>query len=223
MKAGRIDKKAWDKVYRDEGNVFRKEPQEGMSKVVRLFEENGVKRVLDLGCGTGRHLVYLAKRHFEVYGIDISEHGVRLSGEWLKAEGLKAKLTVGDIYKKLPYGDDFFGAIISVRSLHHGKIEWIRGLVSEMVRVLEPGGYVFITVNKHVPLKYVPKERRYGIDYVAPRTYVILGGPEKGLPHYMFNMDILRRTFKDFTIYQLWIDRINHYCLLGRLKSKSTA
>jgi SAM-dependent methyltransferase len=221
MRAERINKKAWDRVYREDGNVFRERPQEGMPQAVRLFEKNGVKRVLDLGCGTGRHLVYLAKHHFDVYGIDIAEHGVKLSQEWLRAEGLRAELKVGDIYKKLPYADDFFGAIISVRTLHHGKIGWIRGLVAEMVRVLEPGGFIFITVKRHVPLKYVPKDRRFDIRYIAPRTYVILGGRERGLPHYRFNEDLLRRTFKDFQVLKLWTDRMNHFCLLGRLRKES--
>jgi len=217
-KVNRINKKAWDKVFRDEGKVWET-PQEDMTEIVRLFKNYDVKRVLDLGCGTGRHLVYLAKRHFDVYGIDISEHGVKLSREWLKAEGLEGNLKVGDIYKKLPYRDGFFDAIISVRTLHHGKIEWIRRLVREMVRVLKPNGFIFITVNKYVPEKYIPKERRYGIEYIAPRTYVILGGREKDMPHYRFNNYLLRRTFKDFVILKFWVDSINHYCLIGRLRN----
>lgn len=221
MKAERINKKAWDNIFRDEGYALGREPQEDMSNVAKFFEKNGVKSVLDLGCGTGRHLVYLAKRHFDVYGIDIAEHGVKLSEEWLRADGLRGELKVGDIYKRLPYGDDFFDAIISVRTLHHGKIEWIRRLVREIERVLKPGGFIFITVRKHVPMKDVPKERRYDIRYIAPRTFVILGGPEKGLPHYRFNQDLLRRTFKDFKIQKLWVDSNFHYCLIGRLRIKS--
>ena len=115
MKAVRINKKAWDRIFRDEGYALGREPHEDISRVAKLFEKNGVRRILDLGCGTGRHLVYLAKRRFEVYGIDIAEHGVKLSERWLRAEGLKAELKVGDIYKGLPYVDDFFDAIISVR------------------------------------------------------------------------------------------------------------
>ena len=89
-----------------------------------------------------------------------------------------------------------------------------------MERVLRPGGYIFITVRKHVPLKYVPKERRYGIRYIAPRTFVILGGPERGLPHYRFNQGLLRRAFKDFMIQKFWVDSKDHYCLIGRLRIK---
>ena len=43
-----------------------------------------MRRVLDLGCGAGRHLVYLAQQGFEMYGTDVDPHGldvtVRLNG-----------------------------------------------------------------------------------------------------------------------------------------------
>ncbi|MCD6514172.1 MAG: hypothetical protein ABGF52_09480 [Candidatus Asgardarchaeum sp.] len=42
---------------------------------------------------------------------------------------------------------------------------------------------------------------------MAPRTYVILGGPEKGFPHYEFNKKILLKEFKRFKIIDFWIDR----------------
>jgi ubiquinone/menaquinone biosynthesis C-methylase UbiE len=174
----KLNKKAWDKAFKKEGKIFTK-PQEDMPKIVKLFKKNGVKRVLDLGCGSGRHVVYLAKHGFEVYGIDIAKSGIKIAKEWLKEEGLKANLKVGDIYKKLPYKDNFFDAIICIRTLRHGKIEWIRRCIKEMKRILKPNGLIFVNESKHKPKKCIPKERLYGIKWIAPRTYVILGGPGK--------------------------------------------
>lgn len=54
---------AWNKIFKDEGRVFH-DPHEFMPKIVREFKKAKVKRILDLGCGTGRHLVYLAKKGF---------------------------------------------------------------------------------------------------------------------------------------------------------------
>jgi SAM-dependent methyltransferase len=204
----KLDKKAWDKAFKKEGKIFTK-PQEDMPRIVKLFKKNGVKRVLDLGCGSGRHVVYLAKNGFEVYGI---------AKEWLKEEGLKANLKVGDIYKKLPYKDNFFDAIICIRTLNHGKIEWIRKCIKEMKRILKPNGFIFATVHKHVAKKKIPKEKLYGIKWIAARTYIILEGPEKGIPHYRFNKEILLKEFRDFKILDFWIDSENYYCLLGRLR-----
>ena len=205
-----IAKKAWDGIYKKQREHLP--VHEDIPKIVELFKERNVKKVLDLGCGSGRHTVYLAEQDFEVYGIDISEEGFKI----IKKEKIKVHLKIGDIYKKLPYKNDFFDAIISTTTLHHGKIEDIRKLIKEMKRILKPEGLIFITVSKKRPKKEIPKERLYGIKFIAPRTYIILGGEEKGVPHYFFNKEIIRKEFKDFKIYDIW----DGYCFLGELKSK---
>jgi SAM-dependent methyltransferase len=213
----------WNKIFKEEGVVFTK-PHEDMNKIVKIFKKNGVKRVLDLGCGSGRHLVYLSKHGFDVYGIDIAEHGIKLSKEWLRKEGLKANLKIGDIYKKLPYEDNFFDAIISIRTLHHNKIEKIRKLIKELESVLKPGGMIFITVSKKLTkkeLRKIPKDKIWKIKIIAPRTYIPLGRGEKGLIHFWFNKTILRKEFKNFKIHDIWIEKDkHHYCLLGSLKAR---
>jgi SAM-dependent methyltransferase len=45
-------------------------------------------RVLDVGCGPGRHSLALARRRFEVVGVDHSEEFVRLAAEAAAADGL---------------------------------------------------------------------------------------------------------------------------------------
>ena len=47
-------------------------------------------RVLDVGCGPGRHSLALARRGFTVVGVDISETFVRLARQAAEAEGLPA-------------------------------------------------------------------------------------------------------------------------------------
>jgi len=213
----KLTKLAWDKAFKKEGKIFTK-PQKDMARIVKFFKKQGVKILLDLGCGSGRHLVYLAKQDFDVYGIDIAKHGIKIAKDWLKEEGLRANLKIGDIYKKLPYKDNFFDAIISIRTLHHGKIEDIRRLIKEMERTLKPGGLIFITVRKEVAKKYIPREKLFGIKFIAPRTYIILGGSDKEMPHYRFNKEILRKEFKNFKIIDLWIEPESYYCLIGRFK-----
>ena len=105
--------KQWDKIFRKYGKFFTK-PQEDIPRIVKLFKRKGIKRVLDLGCGSGRHIVYLARRNFDVYGIDIAPEGIKIARDWLKNEGLEANLKVSDIYQPSPYKDNFFDAIISI-------------------------------------------------------------------------------------------------------------
>jgi ubiquinone/menaquinone biosynthesis C-methylase UbiE len=212
----RLTKLVWDRAFEKEGKIFEK-PEKEVVKIVKFFKKEGVKKILDLGCGSGRHLIYLSKQRFDVYGIDISKYGIKIARNWLKRENLKSHLKIGDFYKRLPYKDNFFDAIISIAALHHGKIGEIRKLIKEMKRILKPGGLIFVTLHKKLPKKKIPKERLFGIKYIAPRTYVILGGPEKGGIHYNFNKKIIKKEFRDFEFLKLWL-KPGHYWLLGKLK-----
>ena len=219
--------KQWDKIFREKGKVFIK-PQEDIPKIVKFFKKMVVKRVLDLGCGSGRHLVYLAKQGFSVYGIDIASEGIKIAKEWLKKEKLKANLKIGDIYKKLPYQNNFFDAIISIQTLHHNKIEKIRKAIKEIERILRPEGLIFITMrralrvkgwkkNKIVIHRFKNKKTKYKV--IGPRIYVPIEGGEKGLIHFCFNNKLIKKEFKNFKIPKIWTKK-GHYCFLGELKSK---
>jgi len=215
--------KQWNKIFKKIGKVFI-EPQEDIPKIVRLFEKKGVKRILDLGCGTGRHVVYLAKNGFDVYGIDIAEDGIKIAKKWLKENNLKANLKVGSIYQKLPYKDNFFDAVISTNTIHHERIKNIRKVIKEIERILKPRGLIFITVRRRWFRKFLPKFsiiERYGkqksrYKVIESKTYVPLEGGEKGLPHYLFNRESILKEFKNFRIQNIWFasDR-RHYCFLG--------
>lgn len=185
-----------------------------MERIVEVFKEHTVKKVLDLGCGSGRHLIYLAQLGFEVYGIDLAETGIKIAKDWLDEKDLHAELRIGSVYEKLPYEDDFFDAVISIRVIHHAKIEDIRKAIKEIQRVLKPRGLIFITVRKRTP-----KKRRLKFRALDSRTYIPVEGDEKGLIHYLFNKRLLRKEFKHFMIHDIWVDRENYYCLLGELKT----
>jgi len=213
----KLTKLGWDKTFKEKGKVFIK-PEKEIPKVAKFFKKAGVKKILDLGCGSGRHLVYFAKRNFDIYGIDIAKEGLKIAKEWLEREKLKVNLKIGDMHKRLPYKDNFFDAVISIRVLNHGKIGEIRKTIREIKRILKSKGLIFVTVHKHLPKKKIPKDKLYGIKYIAPRTFVLLGGPEKGMIHYRFNAKTLKKEFKDFQILDFQISPKSYYCLLAKLK-----
>ncbi|HET9250165.1 MAG TPA: class I SAM-dependent methyltransferase [Actinomycetota bacterium] len=75
-------------------------------ELVRLVEDGplspqalGGNRAVDLGCGTGANVLFLAKNGFEAIGIDFSNVAVRQAGERAAAEGISDRVTflVGDI------------------------------------------------------------------------------------------------------------------------------
>lgn len=221
--------KQWDEFFKRHGKFFVK-PQEDMPGVVKIFKKHKVKRVLDLGCGTGRHAVYFAKNKFDVYGFDIAGAGIKIAKDWLKKKGLKADFKIGSIYQKLPYPDDFFDAVVSINAFHHARIENIRKTIKEMKRILRPGGLIFLNFRKRkfkswqkgrIVEKYGKQQVRYKV--IAPRTYAPIEGWEKDLPHYLFNKKLLKKEFGSFKIDRIWVESDNrHYCLLGEARGNGS-
>lgn len=218
----------WDKKYQEKGRIL-KNPQDDIPRISKIFKEGGIKRILDLGCGSGRNLVYLAKQGFNVYGIDIAKSGIKITKDWLKNENLKGNLKIGDMYQRLPYSNNFFDAIISIQTLHHGKINKIRKLIKEMERILKPNGLVFITVRRalrvhgwergkvivHKWKGWKRKKVKYKI--IDWRTYVPIEKAEKDDIHFNFTKPLIQKEFKNFKIPKIWIRR-GYYCFLGKRK-----
>jgi tellurite methyltransferase len=189
-------------------------PHEDMPRVTQLLRERRGSTVLDLGCGTGRHVVYLARRGFSVFGLDNSPEGLRLACQWLEEEGLQADLRLREMTEYLPYADGFFDAVISVQVIHHADIATIRGIVQEITRILKPEGLLFVTVPQ---LKDGRPYAWWGTSFrqVEPHTFLPLDGPEKGLLHHYFTPQELQGVFSRFDIADIHVDSADHHCVLA--------
>lgn len=61
------------------------------------YARHPVRRVLDIACGTGPHLVRLAQRGYAMSGLDLSPRNIAYLGDRVKAKGLDAELVIGDM------------------------------------------------------------------------------------------------------------------------------
>jgi len=209
---------AWQEIFQREGEKGRDafpDIQENLPEIVETFKKAGVKNVLDLGCGQGRHSLYLAENGMNVSGIDFSNAGVEQTQKKLAVKGLNGYFRQGDIYDRLPYPDSSLDAIVSTQTIDHNYIEKIRELIREMERVLTPNGMIFITVAK----REKPGKGKEDFEEIAPLTVIPREGTEKGLIHYCFNMERLENEFKNNFEIKTW-EQSNgiHLCLLGKRK-----
>jgi len=104
-------------------------------------------RVLDIGCGSGKLVVDLARRGHQVWGIDLSPEMARKT-QALSAETLAAQphpqLCVGSM-DALPFATGYFDIVIAA-----GVIEYLESdgpALREVGRVLRPGGVMILSVR----------------------------------------------------------------------------
>jgi SAM-dependent methyltransferase len=180
----------WNEIFQRDGRIFH-EPAPLVVQFAEQLKIGGARRVLDLGCGSGRHVVYMAQSGLEVYGLDNSLVALHLTAEWLAEQSLTAKLILADGRLPLPFYNYSFDALISTQVIHHALLATVQATAHEITRLVRPGGTILITV---------PVGKDAGDDYVEveARTFVPLSGSEKGLPHHFFTPEELPQLFAAF-------------------------
>lgn len=185
----------WDELFK-QGEFQQQEPYPLVTEFSQLLKERGARRVLDLGCGAGRHLVYLAKEGFDVYGVDISGTALEYTRHWLNQEGLAAELKQSDM-TALAYPDGFFDAVISIFVIYHGTVESMTKAIAEIYRVLKAGGLALLTF----PSK---RSHRYGHGQeIEPGTFIPDIGPDAGILHHYSDREELEDMLKGFAIVKI--------------------
>ncbi|MCD4759326.1 methyltransferase domain-containing protein [archaeon] len=111
-----------------------------------LFKEKKNQNILDVGAGTGRFSILLAKQGHNITCLDQSKEMLEILDKKSKQEGLNLSLIKGDALK-LPFQDNIFDACVSIRVLWHFKNP--EKLLEEMIRVTKKDGIIiFDLLNK---------------------------------------------------------------------------
>ena len=104
--------------------------------------KNKKGKLLDVGCNNGTTSLLLAKKGFEVYGIDNDRALIK------KLKKNKAiKVVFGDCEKKFPYKDNFFDIVWVGDIIEH--LNDTEFFVSELSRVTKPWGMVIVATPYH--------------------------------------------------------------------------
>ena len=147
-------------------------------------------KVLDAGCGSGRNLVYLLRRGFDVWGIDGSERAiaaVRAQGAAL-APSLPADRFRVEAVECMSFDDESFDVVISSAVLHFARDEthW-EAMLREMWRVLKRGGVFFARLATDIG-----HETR--VRPLGNRRYIMPDGDERFLVDEAFVMEATARV-----------------------------
>ncbi|MDZ7289823.1 MAG: methyltransferase domain-containing protein [candidate division KSB1 bacterium] len=109
------------------------------------------ERILDAGCGTGRHFAQLHRAGSKIFGVDISLGMLRVA----RHQFPRVPVLQADLQQTLPFTNGYFDAILCALVGEH--LERLHFVFREMHRVLQPGGRLVFSV-------YHPEMAAVGIE-----------------------------------------------------------
>ena len=139
-----------------------------------VVDARGVgRRGLDVGCGQGAYVARMRELGFDVHGIDMSAGQVRLAARNVGGEGIVQVGSVLDI----PSADASYDFLYIINVLHHlNSVEEQRRAFRELLRVLKPGGLLFVHEINTRNILF-----RFYMGYVFPSLNCIDEGVERWL------------------------------------------
>lgn len=137
-----MSKNVWDDIFANK--EWGRYPGEDL---VRFIAKNfptkrGQTAILEVGCGPGCNICYLAKEGFNVYGIDVSMVAIDQARQRLHDSNLRADLRIGDI-SKISLPSNRFNAVIDIECVYINDIKKSHKILNEIKRVLQPGGLFY--------------------------------------------------------------------------------
>ncbi|MFQ5985833.1 MAG: class I SAM-dependent DNA methyltransferase [Thermoplasmata archaeon] len=110
-----------------------------LEEVFQRYAERPIRRILDLGSGTGNHALILASRGYDVLGVDRSEAFVALAKEKAREPPDGPRFVVGDM-RELAMEDQFDALISMFGAFGHLPRDAAGDILARFRDRLEPGG-----------------------------------------------------------------------------------
>lgn len=199
-----VNKNKWKRLHTEKRYRPKYPSEQVVQFVFRNFCRNGEEKILDLGCGAGRHVFFMGKENILPYGIDFSEEGVEYTKGLLNEFAMEqyvGNVKVGSL-TEIPFEDNYFDGIICYGVLYYlPKTEIIKA-VQEMKRVLKIGGKFLVQVRskddyrcQSSSCKSTDEKNTYIID---ENDETKCANSENGMLMHFFEEDELKELFSEF-------------------------
>lgn len=142
----------YDTLYQSEGYLWPLRPGRMVKKIVDFGIKPG--RALDLGCGDGKNLIFLAKNGWNVDGIDISQVAIEKAKKRSEEFSLSqhVNLTTKDVLE-YDYYENTYDLIVSYGLCHCLDDVQMYYIMPKILSTIKPNGYfVFAIFNDELPI-----------------------------------------------------------------------
>lgn len=168
-----VEHKGWDwkNVQSESWNIISEEFLPIALSWCEKFES-----ILDVGAGKGRHAMFFAKNGLKSCAVDFSKDGIDYISAKSKESNLEIDARVADM-TELPFDNESFDGVICFHTIYHSDYQGVKKALSEIHRVLKPGGEAYITFNAKDNPNFIEEQSVDGYTMIPDE------GMEKGIPH----------------------------------------
>ncbi|HNO70482.1 MAG TPA: class I SAM-dependent methyltransferase [Bacteroidia bacterium] len=155
------------------------------------------RNVLDVGCGSGRNLIYFLQNGFNVFAIDHNEESIKnvkaLSQKLAPANSVENILVASA--EDIPFSNSSFDLVISSAVLHfaNNKTQF-EAMLNSMWRVLKPNGFLFVRLASSIGIETLIKD-------IGDGRYLLPDGTERYLVDeqklFQYSKQLNGRLFED--------------------------
>jgi len=140
----------WGKNFQNKPEMFGLEPSKAAINTLKIFKEEKIKKIVELGAGLGRDTLFFAKNSIHVSALDYSSTAIKIINKKLSENRLSKFIStkIFDVRKKLPFENNSvkacFSHMLYCMALSTVELEYLN---SEICRILKPGGINIYTAR----------------------------------------------------------------------------
>ena len=140
----------WEANFSEKPTMFGLTPSVAALSALKRFEEENIKKIVELGAGLGRDTIFFSENKIKVDALDYSPAAIKIIKKKTNDKNLSKLVStkIFDLRDNLPYKNNsikgIFSHMLYCMALTNSNIE---NLNNEILRVLEPGGINIFTVR----------------------------------------------------------------------------
>jgi tellurite methyltransferase len=188
----------WETYWSNQDNHdWWKKPAPEVLDFIRSISPVERPKVLDLGCGLGRHAIAFALAKFSTTATDASATAIQHVVDWACSLHLSIDTRVCDVLDDSLPGETF-DVVLSYNVIYHGSREQFAQAIQRVHKLLKRNGIFFFTCPSRQDWKY-----GFG-ELVAPHTYRCTKSVTPGDIHYFADEEDLEEILVGFRTLARW-------------------
>jgi 2-polyprenyl-3-methyl-5-hydroxy-6-metoxy-1,4-benzoquinol methylase len=188
----------WETYWSNQDNhEWWKKPAPEVLDFIRSISPIEKPKVLDLGCGLGRHAIAFALAQFSVTATDASATAIQHVIDWARDLHLSIETRVGDVIDD-SLSNETFDVVLSYNVIYHGSREQFARAIQRVHKLLKQNGIFFFTCPSR-------QDGKYGFgELVALHTYRCTKSVMPGDIHYFADEEGLDELLDGFRTTARW-------------------